>query len=197
MQSLDTREKIIDAAIKLFAEKGYHATSVQEIMDLAGVNKAMFFYYFKNKESCYHMLFEKGLNKLGEKIAHALKARGDFKHKLKKFVESISDIPDDERHHMMAMIFIREAVSSKEIVENQVKGFIKVIEPLENALKEWQNQGLIRKTDPRLTVVSIIGGIKDLALHHKRLGYAHKEVLIQHTMDLILNGISIRPEEEK
>jgi len=46
---MDAKEKIINAAIKLFAEKGFDATSVDEIANLAGVNNAMIYYYFSSK----------------------------------------------------------------------------------------------------------------------------------------------------
>lgn len=52
---LGTREKILKAAVELFGDKGYHATSVQSICDLAGVTKGAFFHYFPNKNQ---ILFE-------------------------------------------------------------------------------------------------------------------------------------------
>ena len=45
----DVRQNIMDAAVKLFAEKGYSATPVRQIADAADVNTAMIHYYFGNK----------------------------------------------------------------------------------------------------------------------------------------------------
>lgn len=45
-----TKKAIIESAIKLFKEKGYYKTSVDEIVDNAGVAKGTFYYYFKQKE---------------------------------------------------------------------------------------------------------------------------------------------------
>ncbi|MFC4558032.1 TetR/AcrR family transcriptional regulator [Virgibacillus kekensis] len=42
--------KLIEAGIKLFAEKGYHKTSIQEIATAAGVSKGAFYLYFQSKE---------------------------------------------------------------------------------------------------------------------------------------------------
>ena len=52
---LGTRGKILKAAVELFGDKSYHATSIQSICDLAGVTKGAFFYYFPNKNQ---LLFE-------------------------------------------------------------------------------------------------------------------------------------------
>lgn len=48
---IDTKERILDAAEKLFAENGYLATSLRSIMHEAGVNVASVHYYFRAKES--------------------------------------------------------------------------------------------------------------------------------------------------
>ena len=50
-----TRERILQSAIELFGDKGYHATSIQEICDQAGVSKGALFHYFSNKNE---ILFE-------------------------------------------------------------------------------------------------------------------------------------------
>jgi AcrR family transcriptional regulator len=48
---IDTKTRILDAAEKLFAEKGYSATSLRQIMSLAKVNVAAVHYHFRAKES--------------------------------------------------------------------------------------------------------------------------------------------------
>lgn len=49
---------IIDAAIKLFANKGFVATSIQEIANEAGISKGAFYIYFKSKESLLIEIFK-------------------------------------------------------------------------------------------------------------------------------------------
>ena len=44
------RDRIIKASIRLFSEKGFHGTRVNEIAESANVNKALIYYYFKSKE---------------------------------------------------------------------------------------------------------------------------------------------------
>ena len=48
---IDTKERILDAAERLFAENGYAATSLRRIMNDAGANVASVHYYFRSKES--------------------------------------------------------------------------------------------------------------------------------------------------
>jgi AcrR family transcriptional regulator len=51
--SQETRRKLIDAAGQVFAERGFHAATLQEITDRAGVNKAAVNYHFRDKRELY------------------------------------------------------------------------------------------------------------------------------------------------
>ena len=45
----ESRKKIIDAAEKLFSEKGFQNTSVQDVLDALGISKGGFYHYFETK----------------------------------------------------------------------------------------------------------------------------------------------------
>jgi AcrR family transcriptional regulator len=49
----DARERLLIAAVQLFARKGYASTSVREIVEAAGVTKPVLYYYFRNKEGIF------------------------------------------------------------------------------------------------------------------------------------------------
>ncbi len=46
----DKKQKIMEASVKLFSEKGYHATSIQQIADTLGIAKGALYFYFNSKE---------------------------------------------------------------------------------------------------------------------------------------------------
>ena len=54
-----TQQKILDAATQVFSEKGFYGARVDEIAVRAGVNKAMLYYYFKNKEKLFEELIKR------------------------------------------------------------------------------------------------------------------------------------------
>lgn len=56
--STESKSRILQAASRLFSEKGYDATRVHEIADAAGVNKALIYYYFQNKEDILDSLVD-------------------------------------------------------------------------------------------------------------------------------------------
>jgi AcrR family transcriptional regulator len=57
--TLEFTNRILDAAEKLFAEKGFDATGITEIANTADITKSLIYYYFKNKEAILKGIFER------------------------------------------------------------------------------------------------------------------------------------------
>ncbi|MGH9249937.1 MAG: TetR/AcrR family transcriptional regulator [Acidimicrobiales bacterium] len=58
-QGVETRAKLLDAAVPALAENGYHATRVDDIARMAGVSHGTFYLYFANKEDLFRTLAER------------------------------------------------------------------------------------------------------------------------------------------
>jgi AcrR family transcriptional regulator len=52
------RERLLESAKRLFSQKGYYATSVEDIVESAGLSKGAFYFYFKSKEELFKILVE-------------------------------------------------------------------------------------------------------------------------------------------
>ena len=63
-----TKRRIFDTAIKLFAEKGYSETSVEEITAVTGIAKGTLYYHFAKKEDIFYFLVDEGMNLLKNSI---------------------------------------------------------------------------------------------------------------------------------
>ena len=59
-----TKRKIFETSMKLFAEKGYEATSIEEITATVGVAKGTLYYHFSSKEEIFDFLIEEGIKLL-------------------------------------------------------------------------------------------------------------------------------------
>ncbi len=64
-----TKRKIFETSMKLFAEKGYDATSIEEITATVGVAKGTLYYHFSSKEEIFQFLVEEGVKLLTNSIA--------------------------------------------------------------------------------------------------------------------------------
>ena len=65
--SAKTKQKILQVAERLFSKKGFQGTSVAELAKAAGVNKALIYYYFKDKDDIIRSLFQQILAELAER----------------------------------------------------------------------------------------------------------------------------------
>lgn len=64
-----TKRKIFETSMKLFAEKGYDATSIEEITATVGVAKGTLYYHFSSKEEIFNFLVEEGVKLLKNSIS--------------------------------------------------------------------------------------------------------------------------------
>src|SRR5580765_1958669 len=70
-RSAETRERLFRAALRLFAEKGFAETTVEDITNAADVGKGTFFNYFPSKDHILLAFGEMQLGKLQEAVNHA------------------------------------------------------------------------------------------------------------------------------
>jgi AcrR family transcriptional regulator len=75
MPGNDKRERIIEAAMKLFEEQGYHGTKVSNIVKEAGMAQGTFYLYFKSKEDLFRSVAESCLDEIA--MALAVNAEGE------------------------------------------------------------------------------------------------------------------------
>lgn len=60
----EKQEKIVQAALQLFAKEGYHATSTSKVAKLAGVSEGLIFRHFGNKEGLLQAILDEGENRI-------------------------------------------------------------------------------------------------------------------------------------
>jgi TetR/AcrR family transcriptional regulator, cholesterol catabolism regulator len=85
----ETRRAIIDSALKLFGQKGYAVTSVQEIADAAGVTKGAFYHHFESKEDLLRLIHDEFLDYQLAILRMALDADEDAAVRLRQLLEAL------------------------------------------------------------------------------------------------------------
>ncbi|PHR91641.1 MAG: hypothetical protein COA69_10630 [Robiginitomaculum sp.] len=80
------KEKILEAALHLFAQNGFHTTSVNEIAVRAGVSKGLLYNYFDSKEEVLVTIIEQASEQMFE-IARTLMSHGTYKERLGHFLD--------------------------------------------------------------------------------------------------------------
>src|SRR4029079_12446276 len=73
---VDKREAIFDAALGLFAERGFHGTSVPDIAQRAGVGAGTIYRYFEGKEALVNALYQHHKGELAQSLLQRFDANG-------------------------------------------------------------------------------------------------------------------------
>jgi AcrR family transcriptional regulator len=85
-----TRQAILDAALTLFAEKGYFGTSLRDIARAVGVRESALYNYFSGKEALFHALIEAMHERRAERMSPFIEAAtGDARSLLEKLTTEI------------------------------------------------------------------------------------------------------------
>lgn len=89
---LAVRERLLEAAIGLFARKGYHATSVREIVEAAGVTKPVLYYWFQSKEGVFHALMAMAVEAHREVVARVRAHEGGAAERILLLGEGVMEL---------------------------------------------------------------------------------------------------------
>lgn len=120
-----SKEKILDAALKLFSNEGYHATSIAKIAKEAGVSKGLMYNYFESKEELLNAIIENAMS-LGDDIAQAmLKAetpQAQIKVVIEKSFEWILVQEDYSRMLMALSLQVGKFQQIQKIVDDKIAG---------------------------------------------------------------------------
>lgn len=152
-----TEERIFEAAIKVFSLKGKDGARMQEIADLAGINKAMLHYYFRSKEKLYEAVFIYVFQRFSQKHVHCLTEAPTFAETLRAFIHTFI-----ETHHKepeVIRLMVNENLSGGTTMGRIVSGFKDTDSPpdmLLKKIKEAIERGEIRNVDPTHTLLTIL-----------------------------------------
>jgi len=160
---------ILKAAETLFAQKGYHQTSIEEIADLAEVSTGAVYFYFKNKEDLLITLMQEIGHQLRIILAEEFKRTGSsfdsFKNISFAFLRNFCG-----SHPEWISIFFRESVGQGVEVEEQRRQlFINLTDDIKEAfVKICREQGIGPVDDayPEMVAVSILGLYERIACHY-------------------------------
>ena len=87
-----TEQKIFEAAREIFIQKGMDGAKMQEIADLAGINKALLHYYYRSKEKLYEMVARAVLGKAMPALRQVIESDLPLEEKIRGFISTYIDV---------------------------------------------------------------------------------------------------------
>ncbi|PSR24827.1 MAG: TetR family transcriptional regulator [Sulfobacillus thermosulfidooxidans] len=187
--TLSVPERLIEAATHLFAERGYDATSVAEIVESAGVTKGALYHYFQSKEDLLEAIHRKFIN---AEIADAeeIMSRGqDLVTTLKAMITAL--IRSIAQYQREVTIFFREMHRLPPKAFDDIKKSRDYYAALmQSVIERGQNLGVFRtEQSPRLVTLSLFGTCNWIYTWYNPQGPLSPDEIAEQVSRLILHGI--------
>ncbi|MGH7515494.1 MAG: TetR/AcrR family transcriptional regulator [Gemmatimonadales bacterium] len=153
-----SRELILDAAERLFAGQGFARTTVKHIGRAAGVNSALLYYYFADKDRLYREVLQRFVSRL---VTRTMSAAGDdAEAAVRAFVAAQADTVAASPH--APRLFARELIDydAAHAVQQVHLMAVTSFRRLCGLIEEGQQAGLFRRDwDPRFAAISTIAQV--------------------------------------
>jgi AcrR family transcriptional regulator len=187
-EAAESKDRILAVAERLFAERGYAATSIREISQGANVNRALIYYYFRDKRDLYWAVFQEGVEQMSRMMVEATRGGKTAREKLDAFVGGYYRLLL-QRQDTVRIAFREITGSGEELGLPVRKCFGENLAQLQAIIGEGIVSGELRALDPEMTAHSLIGMIN--VFMTQRLVTERTfppDQAVRHTLDLFWNG---------
>ncbi|MBJ7897252.1 TetR/AcrR family transcriptional regulator [Bacillus atrophaeus] len=153
--------QIIDAAVEVIAENGYHQSQVSKIAKQAGVADGTIYLYFKNKEDILISLFKEKMGQFIERMEEEIKGKQTAKEKLALVITKHFSLLADDRHlAIVTQLELRQSnLQLRQKINDILKGYLNI---LESILTEGIESGEFKENlDIRLARQMVFGTIDE------------------------------------
>ncbi len=187
-KSEETRARILDAALNIFSNKGYHDTHMDEIVEASDTSKGSIYFYFPNKERLFLALVDQFADLLERKVIEAvgqeeqgiLRVRAALKACLETF----------GRYRRPAKILLVQAVGLGTVFE---KKRVEVNDRFANLIKKYLDEAIaigdIAPVDTDVVSYAWMGAIYGIVIRWVYTGEPDSERILSALLPLLLKSV--------
>jgi TetR/AcrR family fatty acid metabolism transcriptional regulator len=196
--AIKTREKdkyhrILEAAVKVFAKKGFFQATISHIAKEAGVADGTIYLYFKNKDDILFQFFNHKAKQVFERFMKEVEQAETAVEKLRNLVRR--HLEEFQKDRNMAVVYQIETHQSRRVMEAQIKEMSKMyLDIVTEIVEQGQQEGSIRK-DLYLGLVKrfVLGSVDEVIntwLHSR--GSYDLVSMADPLVDLFISGIGTK-----
>jgi len=157
----ERRRQILDAAVRAFAKKGYHACRVSDIAEEAGVAYGLVYHYFESKDAVLESIFREMWGMMVAAINAVEQTEESPREQLRKACAIVlrgwRDYPDVVR------VLVREVARSGEQLQREVEEIAHAFAALQRIVERGQEQKVFRDdVSPKLAAWIIYGSLEEI-----------------------------------
>lgn len=160
----EKRRFILNAAAAIFGAKGFHATTIKDIAEAAGIAHGTFYLYFKDKKDVYLALYTEFRTRIMEAIlpggqAGILRAGTDLPALVRRRLSALATLFESEE--ALARVFVYRTPGTDPQFEEQRREFVEhMTDAIAAVMRSGAEAGLFRRHDPRVAAMCLVGSIE-------------------------------------
>lgn len=185
------RDEILAAAKRVFAGKGFAATTIADVAREADLSYGSIYWYFDSKDALFHALMESQEQALRSHIQQAMASfnERDTEAGFRAAVRATLEFFEGDRE--LVRLLFRDSMAMGDRFERHLHGiYERFIDDLEAAIRVGQDQGLIVGAPPRMIAFSVAALIGQIA--YRRLATddgASAGVVADFIVSMVLDGL--------
>ena len=98
INTYSTEQRILEAARRVFLQKGLAGARMQEIADEAGINKALLHYYFRSKEKLFDGIFAEAVEKISSGLQGTFISDMDVLRRIRSLIDIYMEVLSEDRY---------------------------------------------------------------------------------------------------
>ena len=159
----EKKERIIEAAVKVFAQKGFYTANVKDVAKAAGVADGTIYLYFKNKDDLLISLFEHKMREILIRFEEALKKINDPLEQLKVFIREYFELIEEDTD-LSDVFQVELRQSSKFLKDYHNQQFANYLNIIADIIDSGKEIGFFRpEMDTNIGKIFIFGAIDEVA----------------------------------
>lgn len=187
-------DRILDAAIEVFAEKGFHSARISDIAKRAGVADGTIYLYFRNKDDVLLSIFEEKMGVLIAGVHAALDGIDDPMERVRAFARY--HFKQVEEHRALAEVLqIELRLSNKFLKEYRPEKLWEYLGIFATILREGQERGVIRaELNPFVMMWAFFGALDEIAIQwvlSKKPSKFPLEATANSVADVFIRGMAV------
>ena len=183
-----TKRKIFETSMKLFAEKGYDATSIEEITATVGVAKGTLYYHFSSKEEIFNFLVEEGMKLLKNSIEIKTSKFDNSIDKLKAII--LIEIKVLAKYENLITIILNQFWGTEARNLSCQKYVLDYIETVESIINTGIKKGEITNVNPHILASTIFSLTYSILVYKIQTGKPiDVQELYSEYQNIIVNGL--------
>jgi AcrR family transcriptional regulator len=185
-----TRERILEGALDVFARKGYHRASVDDIVRASGTSKGAVYHHFRNKEAVFLALVDDFSARLAAGVAAAIGARHGALDKVEgALTAALTTFSDNEQ---LARLILLEAVSlGRTYQAKRVEVADRFAALIQGYLDEAIADGALAPLDTRVATLVWLGAVNEIVVQWLHGGVKDLAATIPSLTSLLLRSIGV------